>query len=45
LRRIDSFISQTPSTPEKLQEEMEECDTLMMVGTSFLYIEFLHKLG
>src|SRR5947209_6778283 len=27
------------------QEAMEECDTLMMIGTSFPYIEFLPKPG
>ena len=27
------------------QEAMEECDTLLMVGTSFPYIEFLPKPG
>src|SRR5438093_2504816 len=27
------------------QEAMEECDTLLMVGTSFPYIEFLPKTG
>src|SRR5262245_66023684 len=27
------------------QEALEECDTLLMVGTSFPYIEFLPKPG
>src|SRR5207253_11378707 len=27
------------------QEAMEECDTLLMVGTSFPYIEFMPKPG
>ena len=27
------------------QEAMEDCDTLLMVGTSFPYIEFLPKPG
>ena len=27
------------------QEAIEECDTLLMIGTSFPYIEFLPKPG
>ena len=27
------------------QEALEQCDTLLMVGTSFPYIEFLPKPG
>jgi pyruvate dehydrogenase (quinone) len=34
------LVGTTPSVTA-----MEECDTLMMIGTSFPYMEFLHKPG